>query len=97
MNFRDKKIKNRSILHTNNTARKANIKSDNIKFRMACENGHVEIVQWLTQKNNMTAQEAKINDNYAFKIACENGHLELIKCFIKQGFHNEFLIFHRQG
>ena len=48
---------------------------------MACENGHLEVAQWLWTICSDEEQSAMLHakDNYAFCAACHNGHIEIAK------------------
>ena len=68
-----------------------NITLENVKkeciFRLSCEFGHIEVIQWLCDIAHITPKEAKMNNNQAFILSCENGHLN-----VSQWLYNTFHI-----
>lgn len=54
---------------------------DNLIFRLAARNGHLEILKWLwsLRQNYQIAIDPTANDNYAFRNAAKNGYLEVLK------------------
>ena len=55
--------------------------NDNLAFKEACHGGHLGTVRWLTDKFNITSNEAKINNNEAFRWTCQRGHLKVVQWF----------------
>jgi len=53
---------------------------DNYPFRIACENGHLEIVKLLMLYKCINPSA---HDNYAFKRAALNGHLDVVKYLLE--------------
>lgn len=58
--------------------------SDEWGFQLACENGHLEIVKFLTTAPELLEAghsfvDIHANDKLGFLWACENGHLEVIQ------------------
>lgn len=55
-----------------------NISANNdYAFRIACENGHLEVAQWLYEIKK------EINIEIAFIFACENGHLDIAQWLLE--------------
>lgn len=58
------------------TKYKPNIHIENeLLFRLACENGNIELVKWLYEYDNTI--NLKANDNYAYKYSKINGYTEI--------------------
>jgi len=51
-------------------------------FRYAAQNGHLEMVQYLVEKFELTADDARADDNFALRFAAENGQLETVKYLV---------------
>ena len=63
-------------------------------FRWACQNGHLELAQWLYQIKPTIDISAR--DEYAFRWACEEGHLELaqwLQTLIPYGLYYTFEVY----
>lgn len=50
---------------------------------IACQKGHLEIVQKLLERNEIEVNQTTKNRNTAFTISCLNGHLEVAKKLIE--------------
>jgi hypothetical protein len=61
--------------------------NDNYAIRVACENGHTDIVRMLleTRKVDLSTVDPSAKDNYAIRKACENGHTEIVKMLLLEG------------
>jgi len=56
---------------------------NNEAFRLACENGHLEVANWLVDTFGLTVQDARCdNNNCAFHAVCCYGRLEVLKWFV---------------
>ena len=51
---------------------------DNIVFRVAAENGHIQVLAELRLSWKLTAADARANDNYALRMAAMNGHTQVL-------------------
>jgi ankyrin repeat protein len=52
---------------------------ENYAVRMACENGHIDVVEYLWKLGWLNADYLRAKENYAVRLACENGHLDIVK------------------
>jgi hypothetical protein len=52
---------------------------------MSCENGHLEVVQWLVNTFGLTAEDVGSNNNWALHKSYQNGHFEIVK-WLKETF-----------
>ena len=53
-------------------------------LREACGNGHLEVVQWLTDRFQLTSDDARAEDNEALRMACYYGYLEVAQWLTDQ-------------
>ena len=54
---------------------------DNWAVRYASENGHLEVVKYLVEKDS----DFQVGDNHAVRFASRNGHLEVVKYLVENG------------
>ena len=64
------------IDNARNIFNKSSKRARKLAFRMACINGHLEIVKWLNCEANINIHTSS---EYSFRMACINGHLEVAK------------------
>jgi len=53
--------------------------NDNEALQEACEYGHLAVAQWLVERFQLTAADARTCNNEALRGACENGHLAVAR------------------
>ena len=51
-------------------------------FRIACENGHLAIAQWLVTRFGLTVEDIRSGQNDALLVSCVNGHLEVAQWLV---------------
>lgn len=54
-------------------------------FSLACQYGHINIVQSLIEKNEINIHNINDEGYTGFYLACQNGHVDIIKLLIDQG------------
>ena len=57
---------------------------NNLALRWAALNGHVEVLRFLKNEFELTAEDARANDNDALKLAARNRHIKVIEFFEKE-------------
>ena len=72
----------RSLCYYGQSDNKIDIHINNDAFKIASENGYLNIVKWLyeisTKNNNKNNKiDIHIDNEYAFRNACKNGHLNV--------------------
>ena len=48
-------------------------------FLLSCDNGHLDVMKWLTDTFSITREDAIKDKNLAFRWAAESGHLHVLK------------------
>jgi hypothetical protein len=51
-------------------------------LRIACENGHLDVAQWLVATFGLTADDARARNNYAFRASCIYGHVNVAQWLV---------------
>lgn len=58
--------------------------TNNYALRLACDGGHLPIVEYLMQLG-LTVHDLRACNNYCLRWGCNNGHLPVVKYLITQG------------
>jgi len=59
-------------------------RANNYELRWACGRGRLGMAQWLTERFQLTAADARACDNYALRAACHNGHLTTAQWLVER-------------
>ena len=62
-----------------------NFCKDDTLIHVACANGHLEIVKYLIEKQDVDIEIKGFNERTPLHCACENGHLPIIEYLISKG------------
>lgn len=68
---------------TSDNIMKVNSYANGERFRKACQNGHMDIVEYFVENMGITKDDVSYSGFWAFCLACGNGQLEVARYLVK--------------